>query len=563
MKKHAISLIRLLVLLGISAALSSCTTGPSAVKNARVFNVKSFGATGDGKTLDTDAINKAIDSANAAGGGTVFFPAGTYASYSVRLKSNVALYLDAGATLLAADPPPAGTPGGYDAPEPNKFDWYEDFGHSHWHNSLIWGENLENVSILGPGRIFGKGLSRGMGRKDPLPGEPRPAFGSRSTNVMAFASGGTNQPGAGPFGYPSARDTLAAGVGNKAIALKNCHNVILRDFTIFHGGHFGILAIATDNFTLDNLKIDTNRDGMDVDCCKNVRISNCTVNSPGDDGICLKSCFGLGYNRGTENVTIVNCQVSGYDEGTLLDGTYKRSPRTRGWPTGRIKLGTEANGGFKNITIANCVFEYCCGLALESVDGGALEDVSVSNLTMRDIGNAPIFVRLGNRARGPEGTPVSTVRRVNIDNVIAYNVSADHGILIVGLTNHPIEDVRLNNIRIVYNGGGTAEQAAREVPEGEKEYPEPSRFGRIPSWGMFARHVRGLEVSNLEVSFQKEDQRPAFILDDVKGVNFSFSKAQCATNTPVFKLKNVEDFGAFQIHGVPDTRIEHAEQRSF
>ena len=182
MKKQTISLIRLLVLLGISAALSSCTTGPSAVKNARVFNVKSFGATGDGKTLDTDAINQAITSANAAGGGTVFFPAGTYASYSVRLKSNVALYLDAGATLLAADPPPAGTPGGYDAPEPNKFDPYQDFGHCHWHNSLIWGENLENVSILGPGRIFGKGLSRGMGRKDPLPGEPRPAFGSRSTN---------------------------------------------------------------------------------------------------------------------------------------------------------------------------------------------------------------------------------------------------------------------------------------------------------------------------------------------------------------------------------------------
>ena len=142
---------------------------------ARSYDVRAFGATGDGTTPDTGAINQAIDAAAAAGGGTVVFPAGTYVSYSIHLKSNIALYLDAGATLLAADPPPEGQPGGYDAPEPNPgTDRYEDFGHAHWHNSLIWGENLENIAILGPGRIVGKGLSRGYGRKDPMPGEPRP-----------------------------------------------------------------------------------------------------------------------------------------------------------------------------------------------------------------------------------------------------------------------------------------------------------------------------------------------------------------------------------------------------
>ena len=151
------------------------------------------------------------------------------------------------------------------------------------------------------------------------------------------------------------------GAGNKAIALKNCRNVLLRDFSILHGGHFGILATGVDNLTIDNLKIDTNRDGMDVDCCRNVRISNCSVNSPWDDGICLKSSFALGYARATEMVTISNCLVSGsYEEGTLLDATWKRFDADEKVPrTGRIKFGTESNGGFKNIAVSNCVFDGC------------------------------------------------------------------------------------------------------------------------------------------------------------------------------------------------------------
>ncbi len=112
--------------------------------------------------------------------------------------------------------------------------------------------------------------------------------------------------------------------GNKAIALKLCRNVILRDFTILYGGHFGILATGVDNFTVDNLKMDTNRDGIDIDCCSAVRVSNCTINSPYDDGICLKSSYGLGYAKSTDDVTITNCQVSGYDLGTFYDGTYQR-----------------------------------------------------------------------------------------------------------------------------------------------------------------------------------------------------------------------------------------------
>ncbi|MDD2763523.1 MAG: glycosyl hydrolase family 28-related protein [Opitutaceae bacterium] len=526
--------------------LAPVAGGPLPDGGAPAFDVRAFGAAGDGRTLDTGAINQAIEAAAAAGGGTVYFPAGIYASHSIRLRSNIALYLGPGATILAADPPPEGAAGGYDAPEPCPFDQYQDFGHSHWHNSLIWGENLENVSILGPGMIFGRGLSRGFGRKDPPPGEPQLPWPPELPPLKP------GDPLPGPFGLPDARDALPAGVGNKAIALKNCRGVILRDFTIFHGGHFGILATGVDNFTIDNLKIDTNRDGIDVDCCRNVRISNCTVNSPNDDGICLKSSYGLDEIRATENVTIANCQVSGFEEGTLLDGTYQRRPPPRG-PVGRIKFGTEANGGFKNITIANCVFVYSLGLALEEVDGGAMEDVTITNLAMREIPHAPIFIRLGARSRGPDHPPVGKARRILISNVVASDVMFFQGILISGIPGHAIEDVTLSNILIQFQGGGTAEQAARVVPELERDYPEAGNFGILPAYGLFARHVRGLSVRDVRFELLQDDRRPAVILDDVTGADFDHFQAPSATGVSALVLKNVTGLDVRHSPGLPDT----------
>ncbi|HEX6731157.1 MAG TPA: glycoside hydrolase family 28 protein, partial [Pyrinomonadaceae bacterium] len=464
---------------------------PEKPTTTTFFNVRVFGATGDGKSVDTLAINKTIDAAAIAGGGTVFFPAGSYVSVSIRLKSNVALFLDQGATIVAATPGPGVV---YDPPEPNQWDQYQDFGHSHWRNSLIWGENLENIAILGTGKIWGKGLVRSGGA-------------SRTT---AQNEAIRTVPASGPFGYPNPRDAVEPGWGNKSISLKLCRNVILKDFTIFHGGHFAILATGVDNLTIDNLKIDTNRDGIDIDACRNVRISNCTVNSPFDDAICLKSSYGLGFARATENVTITNCQVSGYDEGTLLDGTFKREYKrySHNSTTGRIKFGTESNGGFKNITISNCVFDYSRGLALEAVDGALLEDVTINNITMRDITNAPIFIRLGNRARGPkETTNVGKLRRVIISNIVVYNADPKFGSIISGIPGHSIEDLRLSNIRIYSQGGGTKEQAARQPPEMENNYPEPVMFGEIPAYGFFIRHVNGLKMDNVEVSFMTEDLR--------------------------------------------------------
>ena len=540
-----------LVLLLLGAGLAGCST--LAQPTARTYDVRAYGATGDGKALDTEAINQAIDAAAAAGGGMVWFSAGTYASYSIHLKSNVALYLDHGATILAADPPPEGQPGGYDAPEPNAWDKYQDFGHTHWHNSLIWGENLENVSILGPGRIFGKGLTRGYGRKDPLPGEPRlprppiPQFPPPDEGTATT-----------PFGYPNPRDTLAAGIGNKAIALKNCRNVILRDFTIYHGGHFGILAIATDNFTIDNLKIDTNRDGMDIDCCRNVRITNCSVNSPWDDGICLKASYGLGALRACENITIANCFLSGnFDEGTLLDATFKRSvPEYKSYRTGRIKLGTESNGDFKNIAIVNCVFDDCRGIAIESVDGAHIEDIAISNITMRHVANSPIFIRLGSRLRGPDNPPVGTIRRISINNVVASDAEWSLGCIISGIPGHPIADIRIGNVRVVQQGGGTKELAERVPPEEEAKYPEPGMFGAMPSYGFFFRHVAGLEMDHVKIDYVQPEARPAFVLDDVQDARFDHLNVRRGTDAaPLFDLRAVADFAVDDSRAIDDTRL--------
>ncbi len=570
----------------------------AAPPTAGSFDVKSFGATGDGKTLDTAAINQAIDAAVAAGGGTVLFPAGNYLSYSIHLKSNITLHLEQGATIIAADPPAAGGapsgPGGYDLAEPNpQWDMYQDFGHSHFHNSLMWGEAIENVSIEGSGRIWGKGLSRGQGAQIP-------------------------------------------GVGNKSISLKNCHNVLLRDFSIFHGGHFGILATGIDNLTIDNLKIDTNRDGMDVDACRNVRISNCYVNSPWDDGICLKADYAIGRAKQTEFVTITNCYVSGcWEEGTLLDGTYKRfAPDARIPHTGRIKFGTESNGGFRNIAISNCVFEGCQGLALESVDGAILEDITVTNLSMRDIVSAPIFLRLGDRLRGPDNTPVGTLKRVIVSNLVCSNCVSRLGSIISGIPGHLIEDVKISNVQVLHQGGGTKEDAAYQPPEYEDTYPEPTMFvsgprpngrgadgqwhpegkgrgaaagrgsgapgapgapatpggrgataaagsagrgGRggaggapsgpanlhsMPSHGFYVRHVKGIQFDNIEIRTEKEDLRPAFVLDEVQDADFFRIKVPQVAGVPEFALHSVSDFAVHMCGGVPDTQLKNVENKT-
>ena len=507
-------------LIGFPGRVNATEAGAARV----VFDVRAFGAVGDGKAIDSPAMDRAIAAAAAAGGGTVFVPAGIYLCYSIHLKSKIAIYLEQGAVIVAADPAGDGARG-YDLAEPRQaWEDYQDYGHNHWHNSLIWGEELNDVSIGGPGLIWGNGLSRGWG--------------------------------AGPIAENP-------GVANKAIALKNCRNVLLRDFSILHGGHFGILATGVDNLTIDNVKIDTNRDGIDIDCCRNVRVSNCTVNSPWDDGICLKSSFALGFARATEMVTITNCVVSGsFEEGAVLDGTFRRFPaEEKVSRTGRIKFGTESNGGFKNITISNCVFDGCSGLAIESVDGAVVEDVTCTNITMRDVVSAPIFMRLGARMRGPAGVPVGVMRRIILSNITCLNTGTRRiASILAGIPGHPIEDVKISDIMIVHPGGGTTGDAALQLAEKEKEYPEPNMFGTTSAHGFFVRHVRGLEMHAIKIEHASADARPAFVLEDVEGAEFGRIKAAADAGGATFALRGVREFSVYRSKPVKDTEMAVVER---
>lgn len=486
---------------------------------SKVFEVSAFGATGDGKTIDTPAINRAIEAAAASGGGTVHFAAGQYVCFSIRLKSNVALHLDQGAVIIAADALPEDQSGGYDEPEPvQPWEAYQDYGHNHWHNSLIWGEDLHDISIYGPGRIWGRGLMRGH---DPS---------------------GRNKA-----------ETRTKGVGNKSISLKNCRNVQLRNFQVLKGGWFAVLATGVDNLQIDGLTIDTNRDGLDIDCCRNVRISNCAVNSPWDDAIVPKSSFALGYLRPTENVEITNCYVTGaYQDGTMLDGTWKKfDPSVHVPHTGRIKLGTESNGGFKNITISNCIFDGCQGLALETVDGALIEDVTITNITMRDIVSAPIFMRLGSRLRGPSGsTKTGTLQRVIVSNIVCSNAASHLGSIISGVPGHEIQDLKLHNIYIQHRGGGARENAATLPAEDENKYPEPNMFGDMPSQGFYLRHVENIEMSNIEISATAADARPGIILQSVQGA--SFFNIKTPSDVPAMEVLNSRDVKALWVRGMKD-----------
>jgi hypothetical protein len=155
------------------------------------------------------------------------------------------------------------------------------------------------------------------------------------------------------------------------------------------------------------------------------------------------------------------------------------------------------------------------------------------------------------------------LRRVEISNVVVYNADPRYASIISGIPGHNIEDVRLSNIHILYQGGGTLAQAALSPPEKEANYPEPSMFGEIPAYGFFIRHVKGIELNDVEVSYAKEDFRPAFVLNNVTGADFFHVKAQPSKDGFVFLLQSVSDFTAYQCKGVTDMRLERAEQKKF
>ena len=466
--------------------------------NLNDYNVRSFGAVGDGKSLDSPAINTAIESAFANGGGKIIVPAGIYLCGSIHLKSNIELHLLPGAIIKAA---PASMKV-YDESESfGGFPEYQDGGHTYFHNSLIWAEGQDNISITGRGMIDGEGLTK------------------KDTENAGNVQGGS------------------IGTGDKAIALKLCTNILIRDITIFRGGHFAIIITGCEKGTIDNVTIDTNRDGIDIDCCKYLTVTNTKVNTPNDDGIVLKSSYALKKPVPCENILINNCIVTGYKLGTFLDGTY--IPEKVNWVCGRIKLGTESNGGYRNIAISNCTMMYSSGLAFEEVDQGRMENIAVSNITMNHVHHYPIYITTGCRNRGPkEVTSPSYGGDIMISNVIADDADSLAGIIVTGMKEEPLRNIRLHNIQIRYRGGGTSDLSKKEYREQGTNYPEPRWAGPTPAYGLYARHVDGLTVRGLYLETIRPDYRHVVILDDVKNADIQDLTAPVQKGAEKIVIKN-------------------------
>jgi len=433
------------------------------------YDVRNYGAKPDGKTLCTKSIQKAIDECAKRGGGTVYFPPGTFLSGTIYMKSNVTLRLDTGSTLLGStnlkDYPPT----------VQAFRSYTD---NYTDKSLIYGEKLQRIAITGSGTIDGQGA--------------------------AFK---------GPYK-----------VRPYMIRIIQCQNVLVKDVTIQNSPMWVQHYLACDDVRIDGItvrsRVNGNNDGIDIDSCHRVIISNCNVSS-GDDAIVLKSTSA----RPCRDVTVSNCVLSSH--------------------CNALKMGTESNGGFENIVITGCTIydTRLAGVALEIVDGGTMDRIVVSNITMNKVG-APIFLRLGNRARPFKkdmGKPgMGVMRNITISNIESTGAN-ETGCAISGLPGHAIENVTLSNIRLSFAGNGNQDDAARAVPEKPTSYPEYSMFGRLPAYGLYCRRVKGLKLLNVQLQLAAADKRHALVAEDVESISIDDLDAQYSPDAgAIIRLTDVK-----------------------
>ncbi|HTY56518.1 MAG TPA: glycosyl hydrolase family 28 protein [Candidatus Binataceae bacterium] len=436
------------------------------------YDVRDYGASGNGVTKDTKALQSAIDVAAHNGGGVVIFPPGAYISGTIHLRSNVTLDLEGGATLVASRDDGDFDP--YEAPSNGslslgRITWVVDKGRPHCairpaflqrtadnpdttytDYSLIVGDNVSNVAIDGLGTIEGNRIARG---------------------------------------------------GPKLIALRNCNHVAIRGITLRDAPNYNISLVGSQNVDIEGLSIlNGYADGIDPDGSKFVRIANCYIDT-WDDAICAKASLAMGHRMSTENLVVTNCILKTSNSA--------------------FKFGTESEGNLHNVALNNCVMlprdrgrPPISGVAIESVDGGEVDGVVVSNVVMREV-RTPIFLRLGNRGRGMAIGRPGTMSNINISDIVATD--ATHPISIHGLPGSPIKDVELSNIKLGERGGRRS--AVFDVPELPHDYPEGEMFGSLPAYSIYARHVDGLSVSNLRADWEQSDVRPAAIFEDIKALS--------------------------------------------
>jgi Glycosyl hydrolases family 28/Pectate lyase superfamily protein len=418
------------------------------------LDVREFGAVGDGETKDTHAIQRAVDAAHRQGGGLVALSPGTFVSGTVHLRSGVTLELDAGAVLLASPDDADFAP-----PERLRFATASDLETVDFAHALLAGRELAQVAIIGGGVID-------MNRD--------------------------------------------ARVGPKPIALKRCRRVTVRGVTILRSPNYCVSLGGCDDVVVDGVTIrEAFADGIDPDCCRRVRITDCDVESD-DDALCLKASFHLGVRAITEDVLVANCRL--------------RSP------SNCFKLGTESTGDFRQIVVSSCIFSGLPpqnhdvseaaeggGIAILSVDGGTIDGVMVSNVVMSGV-PAPLFVRLGNRGRDQAEPAPGRLRNVSISGIVAIGATGTGSI--VGLPGHPVERITIDNVRIG-GAGGSARVAGLEVPERPADYPKVSMHGALPASGLYLRHVSDVVLRNVELAVDGSDSRPALVVDDVAGLHLA------------------------------------------
>ncbi len=421
------------------------------------YNITAYGAVNDTTRLSTEAVQRAIDECSQAGGGRVVVPTGSYKIGTIVLKSNVNLHLEHGATLY----------GSTDLADyrPMKSD-YVSLRTQTETIQLVYADNVDNVVIDGHGTIDGRG---------------------RSFKKLSWNDEGITRP--------------------HLLRFIQSRDVTVKDITLRNSGCWMQHYLACDRVRIDGIKVKNrnnyNNDAIDIDGCHDVVVKGMIADSD-DDAITLKSTS----PRLCENVTITGCVVSSH--------------------CNAIKLGTETNGGFRNINISGiCVkpsedqtSQYfglprgISAISLEIVDGGVLENVSVSGITVEGT-ESPVFVRLGNRARGYyEGQIINNVGRirdVKIDNVIVRN-AGNTGSSVTGLPGHPVENVRLSNILICHKGG--VKKTSVPADEKEKDYPEATMWGTLPAKGFFVRHARGIVFDNVEIRTDEPDERPEYVCED-------------------------------------------------
>jgi polygalacturonase len=428
----------------------------------KVYDPLRFGAKANGKTLSTAAIQEAIDACASAGGGTVRFCKGAYLTGTIFIRNGVTLQLDEGAILL-------GSTNLEDYPE---FRSMND-EMQHVTQSVIYAEKVKNIAIKGKGEINGQG-------------------GLFKLNLDRAELAGR------PF----------------LIRMIECTDVLVDGITLRDSASWTQDYIACDNLTIHGIRVighvRRNNDGIDIDGCQNVRISDVET-STDDDGLCFKGCS----LRPTRNVVVENCRFYSY--------------------CNSLKHGTDSQGGLQDVIIRNVELgrpssdkppkilgrqEGISGIALEIVDGGRMQNVTIENVKIRGT-CAPIYLVLGDRGRHLNGNPrlqPGILRNVTISNVQA-EPDTNMGCPVIGIPGHPIEDLKLRNIRILFPGGGCKEDTVRRFDEKADTYPESIKYAeRLPAFGFFFWHVRGIRLENMQLSSRMPDERPALAYEDAEQI---------------------------------------------